>query len=162
MQTLRKVLAFVKRDFLQTASYRMNFAFSVLGIMFQCLTFFFFSRLLVGQNVATLQPYGGEYFPFVLIGLAFWSFLSVGLGALSDSISRSQTTGTLEPLLVTPTGVTTIIFSTTLFPFLFAAARAGAYLILGTLLFGVALGNANLPAGSSAGSTPSSEAFSFR
>ena len=146
MQTLRKVLAFVKRDFLQTASYRMNFAFSVLGIMFQCLTFFFFSRLLVGQNVATLQPYGGEYFPFVLIGLAFWSFLSVGLGALSDSISRSQTTGTLESLLVTPTAATIIIFSSTLFPFLFAAARVGAYLILGTLFFGVALGNANLPA----------------
>src|SRR5207249_3343334 len=48
--------------------------------------------------------------------------------------------------LVTPTAATIIIFSSTLFPFLFAAARVGAYLILGTLFFGVALGNANLPA----------------
>src|SRR5438093_910565 len=127
--TLRKVWAFVKRDFLQTASYRLNFVFSILAILFSCLTFFFSSRLLQGQDVATLRPYGGEYFPFVLIGIAFYSFLNVGLGALSESISRSQTTGTLEPLLVTPTSVTIIVLSSTLFPFLFAAVRVFVYLI---------------------------------
>ena len=145
MGTLFRIWAFVKRDFLQMASYRMNFVLSLLGILFSCLTFFFFSRLLEGQKIATLVPYGGEYFPFALLGIAFYSFLGVGLQSLADSISRAQTTGTLEALLVTPTPITTIIFSSTLFSFLFAAARVVVYLLFGALFFGVSLGRANIP-----------------
>src|SRR5207249_79762 len=135
----------VKRDFLQTASYRLNFAFSLVGILFSCLTFYFFSRFIPEQNIPALAPYGGKYFPFALLGIAFYSFLGVGLQSLADSISRAQTTGTLEALLVTPTPVTTVIFSSTLFSFLFAAARVVVYLLFGALFFGVGLGRANLP-----------------
>ena len=145
MPTLRKVWAFVKRDFIQDASYRLNFIFSLVGIFFSCLTFFFLSRLFAGQQTQTLIPYGGEYFPFALVGIAFYSFLGVGLSSLADSISRAQTTGTLEALLVTPTGVTTIVFSSTLFSFLFAAVRVVVYFLFGALFFGVWLGQANLP-----------------
>jgi len=141
---LRKVRAFVRRDFLQMASYRTNFVFSVLGILFQSLTFFFFSRL-VHPDTIDLAPYGGAYFPFALVGIAFYQFLAAGLGSLSDSISRAQTTGTLEALLVTPTSVTTIIFSSTIFAFSFAALRVLLYLLLGALAFDVSLAHANVP-----------------
>lgn len=144
MPTLLKVWAFVKRDFLQDASYKLSFVFSLVGILFSCSTFFFLSKLFAGQQAATLVPYGGEYFPFALVGIAFYSFLGVGLSSLAESISRAQTTGTLEALLVTPTGVTTIIFSSTLFSFLFAAVRVVVYFLFG-LFFGVRLGQANLP-----------------
>lgn len=145
MATLRKIWAFVKRDFLQTVSYRFNFLFSLLGVFFSCLTFFFFSRLLEGQHVATLAPYGGAYFPFALVGIAFNSFLAVGLQSLGDSISRSQTTGTLEALLVTPTSITTVIFASTLFAFLFAACRVVVYFLFAVLFFGVSFQTANVP-----------------
>ena len=145
MATLVKVWAFVKRDFLQQVSYRLNFLISLAGILLSCLTFFFFSRLIQGQQIPSLAPYGGEYFPFVLVGLAFDSFLSVGLQSLAESISRAQTTGTLEALLVTPTPVAVVIFASTIFSFLFAAARVVVYLLFGALFFGVGFGRANLP-----------------
>ena len=145
MATLVKIWAFVKRDFLQQVSYRLNFLISLAGILLSCLTFFFFSRLIQGQQIPSLAPYGGEYFPFALVGIAFYSFLGVGLQSLAESISRAQTTGTLEALLVTPTPVTVVIFASTIFSFLFAAARVVVYLLFGALFFGVGLGRANLP-----------------
>lgn len=145
MPTLRKIFAFVKRDFLQDTSYRLSFVMSLFGIMFSCLTFFFLSKFFEGAQVATLVPYGGKYFPFALVGIAFYSFLGVGLQSLADSISRAQQTGTLEALLVTPTGMTTIIFSSTLYPFLFASVRVFVYLFLGVSVFGVVLDQANVP-----------------
>lgn len=146
MATLIKVWAFVKRDFLQNASYRLNFAVSLVGILLSCLTFFFLSKLIPAASVPTLAPYGGEYFPFALVGIAFYSFLGVGLQSLADSISRAQMTGTLEALLVTPTPVTVVILASTVFSFLFAAARVVLYLLFGALFFGVRLDRANLPA----------------
>jgi ABC-2 type transport system permease protein len=139
-----KVWAFVKRDALQMASYRTNFVFSMMGILFSSLTFFLVSRL-VRHDTVDLAPYGGAYFPFVLVGIAFYQFLGAGLGSLSESISRAQTTGTLEALLVTPTSLTTIVFSSTIFGFFFAAIRVLVYLLLGALVFGVGLSNANVP-----------------
>ena len=144
MPILRKVRAFVRRDFLQMASYRTNFVFSMLGILFSSLTFFFFSRL-VSQDTIDLAPYGGAYFPFALVGIAFYQFLGAGLGSLSESISRAQTTGTLEALLVTPTSLTTIVFSSTIFGFVFAAVRVLVYLVLGALVFDVNFAHANVP-----------------
>lgn len=143
---MRRVLAFVRRDFFQAASYRLNFAITIVGILLSCVTFFFFSRLIQGHTIEALAPYGGEYFPFALIGIAFLSPLRVGLQSLAESISRAQMTGTLEALLVTPTPVTVVIFASTLFSFLFAAAGSVVYLIFGALFFGVHLGSANWPA----------------
>jgi ABC-2 type transport system permease protein len=146
MMTLRKLWAFVVRDFVQTASYRFNFVVSLAGILLSSVSFFFLSRLIPGEQVPALAQYGGEYFPFALVGIAFYSFLGVGLQTLADSISRAQATGTLEALLVTPTPVTIVIFASTLFTFFFAAARVVVYLLFGTLLFGVDLSHANFPA----------------
>lgn len=145
MPTLLKLWAFIKRDFRQTVSYRLNFIFSILGVFFSCVTFFFLSRLVEGRQIPSLAAYGGEYFSFVLVGIAFSSFLSVGLQSLADSISRAQTTGTLEALLVTPTNMTTVIFSSSLFAFLFAAVRVLVYFAFGILIFGVTFPHANIP-----------------
>jgi len=82
----------------------------------------------------------------VLVGIAFYSFLGVGLQSLADSISRAQTTGTLEALLVTPTDLTTIIFASTLFSFMFAAARVLVFFLFGAVFFDVSLARANIPA----------------
>jgi ABC-2 type transport system permease protein len=146
VETLRKVWAFVRRDFLQMASYRTNFVFSMIGILFSSLTFYFFSLLFGGKPIAALAPYGGQYFPFALVGIAFYQFLGTGIGALSESIGRAQTTGTLEALLVTPTSLTTVIFSSTIFAFLFSAARVVVFLVVGVVVFGVDLSRANVPA----------------
>ena len=111
----------------------------VASIFISTVTFFFLSRL-IGPGIANqLAPYGGDYFPFVLIGVAFTDYLTVSLNAFSSQIRNAQTQGTIEALLVTPTPVSTILFSSSLYTFSFTSLRIVCYLILGALFFGLKL-----------------------
>lgn len=142
----RKLLAFVIRDFQTEKSYRLSFIMRFAGIFFSLATFFFISKLF-GKNVNVyLQSYGGDYFSFVLIGIAFSGFLAVGLNSFSGSINSAQSQGTLEAMLVAPTRLGAIILYSSLWSFLFTSINVIVYLFLGSLIFGADLSKANLPA----------------
>jgi ABC-2 type transport system permease protein len=134
-----KPFAFLKRDFLIATSYRLKFVFQLGSIFVSVIMFFFLSRL-VGESVSDkLSAYGGDYFSFVLIGIAFADYLSISLNNFATNIRSAQLQGTLEALLVTPTRVSTILLSSSLYSFLFSSMRVLLYLIVGTLLFGMTL-----------------------
>jgi ABC-2 type transport system permease protein len=108
--------------------------------------FFFLSRL-IGKGVHDqLIPYGGDYFSFVLIGIAFTDYLSVSLSSFAGEIRNAQMMGTLEALLVTPTSVPTILVSSTLYNFTFTSVRVFLYLFIGIIVFGLNLNLTSLPA----------------
>jgi ABC-2 type transport system permease protein len=141
-----KPLAFLRRDFLIDVSYRFRFLLQVGGIFVSTLMLFFLSRL-VGTGMANqMEPYGGNYFAFVLIGVAFTDYLSVSLGSFSSQIRSAQMMGTLEALLVTPTSISTILLSSTLYNFSFTSVRIVLYLVAGVFLFGLNLYLTSLPA----------------
>lgn len=121
--SIEKPLAFVWRDFINEASYKLSFLMQLFGILISTLTFFFISKLLGNIGVSYLRPYGGNYFSFVLIGIAFYSYLGVSMHSLSESIREGQMLGTLEALLVTQTEISTIILSSSLYSFIWASFR---------------------------------------
>lgn len=139
-----KPLAFVRRDLINESSYKFSFFIQFLGIFVSCLTFYFLSRLLGDAVIPYLKPYGGNYFSFVLIGIALFSYLGVSMESLSDSIREGQMLGTLEALLVTQTGIPTIIISSTLYNYILATFEVAIYFLVGIFLFGLDIGNANL------------------
>ncbi len=146
---LRKPLAFLKKDFLMEISYRFAFFLQFGGIFFSVVMFYFVAKLIGDAPTvqSSLSRYGGEYFSFVLVGIAFSNFLSVGLGSFSTSIRGEQMMGTLEAMLVTPTRLSTVIVSSSQWNFAFTSIRVGVYLLLGALFFGVDFSNASvLPA----------------
>jgi ABC-2 type transport system permease protein len=139
-----KPLAFVWRDIIEDTSYKLSFFMQFVSIFISTSMFYFFSRLLGDAGTSYLKPYGGNYFSFVLIGIAFYSYLSVSMKSLSDTIREGQMLGTLEALLVTQTEIPTIIISSSLYSFIWATFKVAVYLLLGVYAFGVDLGNANL------------------
>ncbi|GIW46952.1 MAG: transport permease protein [Deltaproteobacteria bacterium] len=141
---IEKPLAFVWRDFINETSYKFSFLLQFFGIFISTLIFFFLSKLLGDTGASYLKPYGGNYFSFVLIGIAFYSYLGISIHSISKSIREGQMFGTLEALLVTQTGIPTIIISSSLYSFIWASFRVAVYLLLGSLVFGVNMGNANL------------------
>ena len=143
MNFLNKPLAFIKRDFLNEISYRLSFIMQIFGILVSILTFYFLARLFGSAVVPYLKPYGGDYFSFVIIGVAFSNYQEVAMYSLSRSIRDAQITGTLEALLVTQTEIPTIIISSSLYSFLFTSLRVIAYLLLGSLFFGMDISHAN-------------------
>lgn len=141
---LRKALVFIKRDFLQSTSYRFSFFLQLFTIFFSVLTFYFIARLFEGVSIPSLELYGGDYFSFVLIGIAFSTYLWTGLGSFSGSIRNEQMMGTLEAMLVTPTRISLIILFSSLWNFIFTSFRVLIYLLMGVLLFNINMGSANI------------------
>ncbi len=140
---MRKLLAFLKRDFHLEASYRFSFFLQFFGIFFSVALFYFLARLLGEAASPYLQAYGGDYFSFVLIGIAFAGYFGVGLSSFANSIRQAQTTGTLEAMLMTPTRVSTVVLCSAIWDYLLTTLRVLVYLALGAIFLGVTIGQAN-------------------
>jgi len=81
---------------------------------------------------------GVPYFAYLLVGIAFYHYLASALGSFAGKLRNEQLTGTLEAMLMTPTPIPIIIFSSALWDFLMTSARVVGYLGLG-LFFGLHL-----------------------
>jgi len=140
---LEKPFAFVWRDFINETSYKFAFFLQIFGIIVSALSYFFLSKLIGLSGVKYLEPYGGDYFSFVIIGIAFFGYLRVSIRSLSRSIREGQTLGTLEALLVTQTEIPTIIVSSSLYSFLWASFRVIIYIAFSVFVLGLNINNAN-------------------
>jgi ABC-2 type transport system permease protein len=138
--------AFLRRDLLNELSYKLSFFLQLLGIFPVVLMFFFLSRLVGNTISGPLEPYGGSYFPFVLIGIAVQNYLTLSLSRFSGSLRESQLSGTLEAVLATPVRLASFLMGSTAYSFVFNALRILIYLAVGTLIFNVHFNWARLPA----------------
>ena len=136
--------AFIKRDFQNEFSYRFAFFFQFVNIFFMVGVFYFISNLLGPAANPYLSAYNGDYFSFVLIGIAFAGYFGVGLSSFSSNIRQAQTTGTLEAMLSTPTSLPAIILSSALWDYWMTTFRVFIYLGIGVLFLKVDLKQANL------------------
>lgn len=134
---VHKAIAFLQKDWRVAISYKLQFISSIVGVLISTMVFYFFSDF-VGQNLSqSLQQYGGNYFAFVLVGIALADYLVVSTETFSGTIRSGQVNGTFEALLVTPTSIMTILISSYLYPFLFTTFRMLSYILLGVFFFGV-------------------------
>jgi ABC-2 type transport system permease protein len=138
-----KPLAFLKRDFLLQVSYRFAFLLQFFGIFLQVSIFYFLSKLLGKGTVPYLEPYGGDFFAFVLVGIAFYNYMSISMNTFSGSIRREQMLGILESILSTPTRLSTIVLSSGLWSFLFTSFRVVIYFVVGLSIYGLKVTNIN-------------------
>lgn len=140
---LKKPWVFLRKDFISESTYKLAFLSQFAGIFITALAWFFLSNLFGTAVSDHLQAYDGNYFSFVIIGIAFSNYLQVALRSFSANIRTSQTLGTLEAMLVTQTAIPTIIFSSSLYNFLITSLRVVVYLVLGAIFFGLNMGKAN-------------------
>ena len=135
--------AFLRRDFLLARSYRLQFLLQIGGVFLTLVSFLFLARIVPGDQ-ASLRPYGGDYFSFVLIGTGVASFFITGLTSFSDTLGREQATGTLEALLVTPNDSRLLLAAGGLWAFIFSAVQMVIYLGAGVVLFAARIAPANV------------------
>jgi len=79
----------------------------------------------------------------VLLSMAFFSYIGVGLGSFSSRIQSEQMQGTLEAILLTPTKIPTILFSLALWNLIFATLDILIYIALGAWVFKIDFSSAN-------------------
>lgn len=142
---MRMMGAFLLRDLRIAISYNLSFILQLLNIFPMVLLFFFLSRLFGDVASGPLKPYGGAYFPFVLIGIAVQNYFSTALSSFAGSIRESQVSGTLEAVFCTPVSTAAFLFGSTLYAFVFNTLRIVICFIVGYLLAGMIFDLRNVP-----------------
>src|ERR1700683_2694241 len=142
-RTLRKIAAFVWRDFLIARGYRLALIAQTVEELFGVATFFYLSRFVDSPELERALPAGRSYFTFALVGFAFFDYLSVSMTAFDSSLEEARQNRTLEALLVTQTPVPVILAGSAVYPFVALAIRTCVYLAWAALLFGFRPHSAN-------------------
>jgi len=134
--------AFVRRDLREALTYKFSFLSSIVGIFLSSATFYFVAKLVPGST-PSLGPFGGDYFSFAVVGVAFAGLLGMFEEGLASVVRSAQLTGTLEALLVTPVPVPAILFGSSLYSLGFQVLRTALHLGVALAFFGLALGRVN-------------------
>lgn len=140
-QALLVPRAFFTRDRRIETSYRAGLILRLASAFATVMVFFFLSRTF-DAAAPGLTGVGTSYFGFVLLGIVAQEFLSQGIGAFGGNLRESQTTGTLELMLLGPSRLITLLLSSTLWLQASAVLGATTYLVFGVLL-GVDLSRAD-------------------
>jgi ABC-2 type transport system permease protein len=141
---LRKLPAFIRRDFLVAWSYRLSFFSDALSLVSLTLVFYFIGLMV---DPSKLPTYGGaqvSYIEFAAIGLALGVYTQFGLDRVANAIRSEQMMGTLESLLVTPTAPATIQVGSVAFNFLYLPLRTILFLLALAVGFGLHLDAAGI------------------
>lgn len=125
--------AFFERDMRIEASYRAGMLLRAGSAIVTVGMFFFLGRV-IDSAAPALTDVGGSYFAFVLIGIVAQEFLAQSVGTFGGAIRESQTTGTLELMLLGRSRLATLLLSSTLWLHASAGLGALAYLALGSIL----------------------------
>ncbi len=136
-----KMVAIVRRDLLTAVRYRNGFLLAAGGAAAELAAFYFLSRA-VGPN---FRPEGMAFFPFLLVGTGFYTFLIAGINSFLHIIQEAQQTGTLEVLMTTSTPAPVLVFLSAMSAFAGNTLYLLFYLAGGFLLFGAPLHDVNVP-----------------
>ena len=142
----RLQLAFLRRDWQYETTYRGMMILQLLGIVGTLVIFFSIGKL-VSSGTESLVEYGGEYFPFALIGLVVSDFFNTGLRSFSNRLRLAQTTGTLEAMFTSAGSQRSVLILSGTWDFLIATVRLMLGIGIGVALLGVEF-DPNFPAAS--------------
>jgi len=140
----RKYLAFLKKDLLVESSYKISFFLNIFSVFMSLLVYFFIDKMFGRQISGSLKEFGVSYFSYVLVGMAFFSYIGVGLGSFSERLRAEQVQGTLEAILLTPTGISVILVSWSLWNLCLATLDLIIYALMGIFLFKINFSHVNI------------------
>jgi ABC-type multidrug transport system permease subunit len=130
---LEKIWYFMKRDMVSFSTYKTNILILVFTAVFGALSFAYLGQSSVNQTVT--QLYHTNYTTYLLIGLAFNTYLGQALTLVQKTINPWS----LEEVLVSPTTLTTFIIGSSIWGFVWSTGVVAIYLVIGVYFFGVVL-----------------------
>jgi ABC-2 type transport system permease protein len=135
MLLLRRIRAFIIRDFQLALSYQVEFFINLTWILGIVTTFFFISRIFASQ--ISFYDQWKEPLPAWLTGMAMLSFFLSGFSSLANAIRQEQMQGTLESVLLTPINVPTVVLASSAWAYVSTTFFSFLYLFFGWLFFNV-------------------------
>jgi len=140
LQLADKLLSIARRDLLTAVRYRTGFVLHGVGMLIEIVTFYYLARAVGPQ----FHPDGIAYFPFLLIGTSYATFLASGVSAFVQAVREAQLTGTMEVLMTTATPPYQLVLLTVLSTYGAYLVSTFAFVGVGLVVFHVPLGHPNV------------------
>lgn len=137
LEEVRKLPAFVRRDFLVAWSYRMSFFSDLVNLAGQALIFYFIGLLVDSSKLPTFQGTQVTYLEFASVGIALAVFIQFGLERVASAVRSEQLMGTQEAIMMTPTAPVTLQLGSVAFDLLYIPLRTSVFLLALALGFGL-------------------------
>jgi ABC-2 type transport system permease protein len=144
IRTVELLREFFLRDMRIALSYKAGFALGTMASIGSIAGLFFLGQAFGDAGASWLEPYGGSYFSFVIVGVALTNFMALGLGGLASKIREGQMMGTLELMLISPNRLAALLLSSTLWSHAYGSVSIALYFVVGAAL-GMDLSDANVP-----------------
>jgi len=126
----------VERSLRLLVRFKLSFLFTLASMVVSVATFFFVSLLVEGQGSDVLGPYGGNYFSFVLVGLAFQFYALTTLGDYLKTVQGAYWNNWMEMIITAPHSLRTFFASVMTWSYLYATINVMLYFLLGVAVFG--------------------------
>jgi len=139
LEELRKIPIFIVRDFRILFSYKLAFSMSFFSIIFNLFYLVLFGSMFQSGVIPALDPYGGDFIHYILVGSIGWGFLWSIMSATSSSLSTEMMLGTLESIMITRTKLFTMMVSYSIFGAFFGLISIGVLLSVGYFLFDISI-----------------------
>ncbi|MDD5347350.1 MAG: ABC transporter permease [Candidatus Omnitrophica bacterium] len=141
---IRQILAFLKKDLLIESSYPLSFFFDIFSVLTSVVSYFFIDKLFGGRMAPQLEEFGVNYFSYVLLASAFFSYVGMGLGSFAGQLRQEQLQGTLEAVIAAPTRTAVFLFSMAAWNVLLATIKLLVFIIVGISCFRIDFSRANV------------------
>lgn len=132
----RKIIHFLKRDLAAIVTYKLAFSMQFFSMAFNLLYLVVFGSMF-NASPDVLNPYGGDFISYVVVGSIGWGFLWLIMSATASSIRQEMMMGTLESILLTPTKLHTMILGYSMFGLTFGLMSIVMLIVVGFTFFGV-------------------------
>ena len=98
------------------------------------ITFFFLSKTFENNQSQYLGTYGGDYFLFSIIGIAFLDHFFNLIRSLSFAIRNAQAFGYIDAILQTKRNIISVMFAMLAYPYMKGNIKFVLYLFLASLI----------------------------
>src|SRR5262245_50623748 len=141
---MRETRALLRAGWLVALSYRLNLLFSVLGLVLVLVPVYFVAHALQPLAARSIAEEGGEYFGFVVIGLAVLTIVTTSLNALPGAIGGAISSGTFEAMLATPARLPNLLAGMISYDMSWSSVRA-LLMLLTALVLGTTMQLGGIP-----------------
>lgn len=142
---MRSILALLRASWLTGLSYRLATVLSFVGLAVSVVPIYFVANAMQQMAAESIRAEGGNYFGFILVGIAATYVLSAAVSAIPSALSGSIGNGTLEAMLVTRTPLPALLVGLSSYGVLQSLLRA-LVLLVGASMIGVEIAWRMLPA----------------
>jgi len=131
---------FFKRSMKAWSMYKVSFAFNVIGMITGVFSYYFIKLMLSpSEIVSNLEPYGGDFMTFLIVGLAFQQFVDMALNGYYEGIASAYWGCTLEQYLTTPLSPLAFCIAQTAWGLIVGSFYIMLYLIIGVTVFRISI-----------------------